>query len=113
MVVTWWELVEDAAVPAQKLEDNGVSVLVVVWGPALSGGTREARSRDFPDPRGSLRDLSHHQDALIEWICRGEWGIRNFRVASEGWTSARAFCGHPYMDSSSQLLGTSMCRALC
>ena len=75
IVVTGGQGVEDAAVPAEKLRDNGVSVLVVGVGPVL----REALRR-LAGPRDSLihvaayEDLSHHQDTLIEWICRGEWG---------------------------------------
>ncbi|XP_057591214.1 von Willebrand factor A domain-containing protein 2 isoform X18 [Hippopotamus amphibius kiboko] len=71
VVVTGGRGVEDAAVPAQKLRDNGVSVLVVGVGPIL----REALRR-LAGPRDSLihvaayEDLRHHQDALIEWICR-------------------------------------------
>ncbi|XP_012628006.1 von Willebrand factor A domain-containing protein 2 [Microcebus murinus] len=61
---------EDAAVPAQKLRNNGVSVLVVGVGPVL----REALRR-LAGPRDSLihvaaySDLRYHQDQLIEWIC--------------------------------------------
>ncbi|XP_047618066.1 von Willebrand factor A domain-containing protein 2 [Phacochoerus africanus] len=71
IVVTGGQGVEDAAVPAEKLRDNGVSVLVVGVGPVL----REALRR-LAGPRDSLihvaayEDLSHHQDTLIEWICR-------------------------------------------
>ncbi|XP_076982218.1 von Willebrand factor A domain-containing protein 2 isoform X2 [Tamandua tetradactyla] len=62
---------EDAAVPAQKLRNNGVSVLVIGVGPVL----REALWR-LAGPWDSLMhvaaygDLSYHQDALIEWLCR-------------------------------------------
>lgn len=65
--------VEDAAVPAQKLRDNGVSILVVGMGPVL----REALRR-LAGPRDSLihvaayTDLRYHQDMIIEWICAGE-----------------------------------------
>ncbi|XP_040848427.1 von Willebrand factor A domain-containing protein 2 [Ochotona curzoniae] len=62
--------VEDAAVPAQKLRDNGVSILVVGMGPVL----REALRR-LAGPRDSLihvavyTDLRYHQDMIMEWIC--------------------------------------------
>ncbi|XP_004459943.1 von Willebrand factor A domain-containing protein 2 isoform X2 [Dasypus novemcinctus] len=62
---------EDAAIPAQKLRTNGVSVLAVGVGPVL----REALRR-LAGPRDSLLhvaaygDLRYHQDALIEWLCR-------------------------------------------
>ncbi|XP_039093515.1 von Willebrand factor A domain-containing protein 2 isoform X2 [Hyaena hyaena] len=61
---------EDAAVPVQKLRNDGVSVLVLGVGPVL----REALRR-LAGPRDSLihvatyADLRYHQDALIEWIC--------------------------------------------
>lgn len=66
---------EDAAVPAQKLRDNGISVLVMSVGAVL----REAVRR-LAGPRDSLlhvaayTDLRYHQVMLIEWICRGERG---------------------------------------
>ncbi|KAM9052446.1 LOW QUALITY PROTEIN: von Willebrand factor A domain-containing protein 2 [Megaptera novaeangliae] len=62
---------EDVAVPAQKLRDSGVSVLVMGMGPVL----REALWR-VTGPWDSLvhvaayADLRHHQDMFIEWICR-------------------------------------------
>ncbi|KAM6184775.1 von Willebrand factor A domain-containing protein 2 [Rhynchocyon petersi] len=71
VVLTSGQGTEDAAVPAQKLRNNGVSVLVVGVGPVL----REALRR-LAGPRDSLihvaayRDLQYHQDALIDWICR-------------------------------------------
>uniref|UniRef100_A0A8C3YRT1 von Willebrand factor A domain containing 2 n=1 Tax=Catagonus wagneri TaxID=51154 RepID=A0A8C3YRT1_9CETA len=71
IVVTGGQGAEDAAVPAQKLRDNGVSVLVVGVGPVL----REALRR-LAGPRNSLihvaayEDLRHHRDTLMEWICR-------------------------------------------
>ncbi|KAM5139506.1 von Willebrand factor A domain-containing protein 2 [Callospermophilus lateralis] len=61
---------EDAAVPVQKLRNNGISVLVVGVGPVL----REALRR-LAGPRDSLihvaayTDLRYHRDMLIEWIC--------------------------------------------
>lgn len=66
------------AVPAQELRDDGVSVFVMGVGPVL----REALRR-LPRPWDSLihmaayADLRHHQDTLMEWICRGEWGGRS------------------------------------
>uniref|UniRef100_A0A8C9QKG2 von Willebrand factor A domain containing 2 n=1 Tax=Spermophilus dauricus TaxID=99837 RepID=A0A8C9QKG2_SPEDA len=61
---------EDAAVPVQKLRNNGISVLVVGVGPVL----REALRR-LAGPRDSLMhiaaytNLRYHRDMLIEWIC--------------------------------------------
>ncbi|KAI4551048.1 hypothetical protein MJT46_020152, partial [Ovis ammon polii x Ovis aries] len=71
VVVTGGSGVEDAAVPAQKLRDNGVSVLVVGVGPVLREVLRRlAGPRDALIHVAAYADLSHHQDALIEWICR-------------------------------------------
>ncbi|XP_008585590.1 PREDICTED: von Willebrand factor A domain-containing protein 2 [Galeopterus variegatus] len=70
VVLTGGQGAEDAAVPAQKLRNNGVSVLVMGVGPVL----REALRR-LAGPRDSLihvaayTDLRYHQDMLIEWIC--------------------------------------------
>ncbi|XP_021565440.1 von Willebrand factor A domain-containing protein 2 [Carlito syrichta] len=70
VVLTGGNGAEDAAVPAQKLRNNGISVLVLGVGPVL----REALRR-LAGPRDSLihvaayTDLRHHQDMLIEWIC--------------------------------------------
>ncbi|MBV95362.1 von Willebrand factor A domain-containing protein 2, partial [Eschrichtius robustus] len=66
-----WEGAEGVTVPAQKLRDNGVSVLVMGVRPVL----REALRR-LTGPRDSLihvaayADLRHHRDTFIEWICR-------------------------------------------
>ncbi|KAF4019264.1 hypothetical protein G4228_010504 [Cervus hanglu yarkandensis] len=71
VVVTGGSGVEDAAVPAQKLRDNGVSVLVVGVGPVLREALRRlAGPRDTLIHVAAYADLSHHQDALIEWMCR-------------------------------------------
>ncbi|XP_066095143.1 von Willebrand factor A domain-containing protein 2 [Saccopteryx bilineata] len=70
VVLTGGQGAEDAAAPAQKLRDNGISVLVVGVGPVL----REALRR-LAGPRDSLihvaayTDLRFHRDALIEWLC--------------------------------------------
>ncbi|XP_046504798.1 von Willebrand factor A domain-containing protein 2 isoform X3 [Equus quagga] len=61
---------EDAAVPAQKLRDNGVSVLVVGVGPVLREALRRlAGPRDSLIHVASYADLRYHQDVLIEWLC--------------------------------------------
>lgn len=66
---------EDAAVPVQKLRNNGVSVLVVGVGPVLREALRRlAGPRDSLIHVASYADLRYHQDALLEWICMGEWG---------------------------------------
>ncbi|XP_012658989.1 von Willebrand factor A domain-containing protein 2 [Otolemur garnettii] len=62
--------VEDAAVPAQKLRDNGVSVLVMGVGPILRDALRRlAGPRDTLIHVAAYSDLQYHQDQLIEWIC--------------------------------------------
>ncbi|XP_014401895.1 PREDICTED: von Willebrand factor A domain-containing protein 2 [Myotis brandtii] len=58
------------AVPAQKLRDNGVSVLVVGVGPVLSEALRRlAGPRDALIHVAAYTDLRFHRDALIEWLC--------------------------------------------
>lgn len=65
---------EDAAVPAQKLRNNGISVLVMSVGAILREAVRRlAGPRDSLIHVAAYTDLQYHQDALIEWICRGEW----------------------------------------
>ncbi|KAG8517407.1 von Willebrand factor A domain-containing protein 2 [Galemys pyrenaicus] len=62
--------VEDAAGPAQKLRNNGVSVLVVGVGPVLSGELRRlAGPRDALIHVAAYEDLRFHQDALVAWLC--------------------------------------------
>lgn len=66
---------EDAAVPVQKLRNNGISVLVVGVGPVLREALRRlAGPRDALIHVATYADLRYHQDALIHWICGGEWG---------------------------------------
>lgn len=65
---------EDAAVPAQKLRDNGISVLVMSVGAVLKEAVRRlAGPRDYLIHVAAYTDLRYHQDTLIEWLCRGEW----------------------------------------
>ena len=108
VVVTGGSGVEDAAVPAQKLRDNGVSVLVVGVGPVLREALRRlAGPRDALIHAAADVDLSHHQDALIEWICRGEWGNLQLWGCLQRADLSQSLHGHPYGDSSSsQLPGT-------
>ncbi|XP_073760272.1 von Willebrand factor A domain-containing protein 2 isoform X2 [Callorhinus ursinus] len=62
--------VEDAAVPIQKLRNNGVSALVVGVGPVLREALRRlAGPRDSLIHVASYADLRYHQDALLEWVC--------------------------------------------
>ena len=89
-----WEGAEDVAVPAQKLRDSSVSVLVMGMGPVL----REALW-GVTGPWDSLvhlaayADLRHHQDMFIEWICRGEWGaIHTLGAASKGGPQPEPSC---------------------
>lgn len=64
---------EDAAVPAQKLRNNGISVLVVSVGVVLREAVRRlAGPRDSLIHVAAYGDLRYHQDVLIEWLCRGE-----------------------------------------
>ncbi|XP_027448303.2 von Willebrand factor A domain-containing protein 2 isoform X2 [Zalophus californianus] len=68
--------VEDAAVPIQKLRNNGVSALVVGVGPVLREALRRlAGPRDSLIHVASYADLRYHQDALLEWVCavRKHW----------------------------------------
>lgn len=66
---------EDAAVPVQKLRNNGISVLVVGVGPVLREALRRlAGPRDALIHVASYADLRYHQDELLTWICAGEWG---------------------------------------
>ncbi|XP_032168224.1 von Willebrand factor A domain-containing protein 2 isoform X1 [Mustela erminea] len=61
---------EDAAVPVQKLRNNGVSVLVVGVGPVLREALRRlAGPRDSLIHVASYADLRYHQDELLAWIC--------------------------------------------
>uniref|UniRef100_A0A8D2AU74 von Willebrand factor A domain containing 2 n=1 Tax=Sciurus vulgaris TaxID=55149 RepID=A0A8D2AU74_SCIVU len=65
---------EDAAVPAQKLRNNGISVLVVGVGPVLREALRRlAGPRDSLIHAAAYSDLQYHRDMLIQWICGGEW----------------------------------------
>lgn len=62
---------EDAAVPAQKLRDNGISVLVMSVGAVLKETVRRlAGPRDYLIHVAAYTDLRYHQDTLIEWLCR-------------------------------------------
>lgn len=75
VVLTGGRGAEDAAVPAQKLRNNGISVLVMGVGPVLSEGLRRlAGPRDSLIHVAAYTDLRYHQDVLIEWLCGGEWG---------------------------------------
>lgn len=73
VVLTGGSGAEDAAVPAQKLRDNGVSVLVVGVGPVLSPALRRlAGPRDALIHVAAYSDLRFHRDALLQWLCEGE-----------------------------------------
>lgn len=75
VVLTGGRGVEDAAVPAQKLRDNGVSVLVVGVGPVLREALRRlAGPRDALIHAAAYADLRYHREALLEWLCGGKWG---------------------------------------
>ncbi|XP_074089731.1 von Willebrand factor A domain-containing protein 2 isoform X2 [Macrotis lagotis] len=61
---------EDAIVPAQKLRNNGISVLVIGVGPVLKETLlRLAGSHDFLIHVASYEDLENYQDLFIERIC--------------------------------------------
>ncbi|XP_006880224.1 PREDICTED: von Willebrand factor A domain-containing protein 2 [Elephantulus edwardii] len=71
VVLTSGRGAEDAAVPAQKLRNNGVSVLVMGVGPVLRESLRRlAGPRDALIHVAAYGDLQYHQDTLIDWICR-------------------------------------------
>ncbi|XP_021486656.1 von Willebrand factor A domain-containing protein 2 isoform X2 [Meriones unguiculatus] len=62
---------EDAAVPAQKLRNNGISVLVVSVGAVLREAVRRlAGPWDSLIHVAAYSDLRYHQDVLVEWLCR-------------------------------------------
>ncbi|ELV13440.1 von Willebrand factor A domain-containing protein 2 [Tupaia chinensis] len=70
VVLTGGKGAEDAAVPAQKLRNNGISVLVVGVGPVLREPLRRlAGPRDSLIHVAAYTNLQYHQDTLIEWIC--------------------------------------------
>uniref|UniRef100_A0A2I3GU95 von Willebrand factor A domain-containing protein 2 n=1 Tax=Nomascus leucogenys TaxID=61853 RepID=A0A2I3GU95_NOMLE len=58
VVLTGGRGTEDAAVPAQKLRNNGISGLRRLAGP-----------RDSLIHVAAYADLRYHQDVLIEWLC--------------------------------------------
>ncbi|XP_038171717.1 von Willebrand factor A domain-containing protein 2 [Arvicola amphibius] len=71
VMITGGSGAEDAAVPAQKLRSNGISVLVVSVGAVVREAVRRlAGPRDSLIHVAAYTDLRYHQDALIEWICR-------------------------------------------
>lgn len=91
VVLTGGTGAEDAAVPARKLRNNGVSVLVVGVGPALRGALqRLAGPQDSRIHVAAYADLRFHQDALIEWLCGGEC-VNPHRPGLRGDTSAWTF----------------------
>ncbi|XP_035883224.1 von Willebrand factor A domain-containing protein 2 isoform X2 [Phyllostomus discolor] len=70
VMLTGGQGAEDAAVPAQKLRNNGVSVLVVGVGPVLRDTLRRlAGPRDSLIHVAAYSDLRFHQDTLIKWLC--------------------------------------------
>lgn len=100
VVLTGGRGAEDAVVPIQKLRDNGISVLIVGVGPVLGEALRRlAGPRDTLIHVAAYADLRFHRDALIEWLCGGEWGIRGLQGCLQG-QHAHLYQGH----SSSWLL---------
>lgn len=74
VMITGGSGAEDAAVPAQKLRSNGISVLVVSVGAVVREAVRRlAGPRDSLIHVAAYADLRYHQDALTAWLCRGEW----------------------------------------
>ncbi|XP_036988738.2 von Willebrand factor A domain-containing protein 2 [Artibeus jamaicensis] len=70
VVLTGGRGAEDAAVPAQKLRNNGVSVLVVGVGAVLRDSLRRlAGPRDSLIHVAAYTDLRFHQDTLVKWLC--------------------------------------------
>lgn len=85
VVLTGGRGAEDAAAPAQKLRNNGVSVLVVGVGPVLRDALRRlAGPRDALIHVAAYTDLRYHQDVLIEWLCRGKWGNPHLQGCLQG-----------------------------
>ncbi|KAM7330376.1 hypothetical protein ACRRTK_011989 [Alexandromys fortis] len=71
VMITGGSGAEDAAVPAQKLRSNGISVLVVSVGAVVREAVRRlAGPRDSLIHVAAYADLRYHQDALTEWLCR-------------------------------------------
>ncbi|XP_068953499.1 von Willebrand factor A domain-containing protein 2 [Petaurus breviceps papuanus] len=70
VVITEGTGTEDAVVPAQKLRNNGISVLVIAVGPILKETLlRFAGSHDFLIHVASYEDLDNYQDLFTERIC--------------------------------------------
>uniref|UniRef100_A0A7N4PGS3 von Willebrand factor A domain-containing protein 2 n=1 Tax=Sarcophilus harrisii TaxID=9305 RepID=A0A7N4PGS3_SARHA len=70
VVITEGTGTEDAVVPAQKLRNNGISILVISVGPVLKETLlRLAGSHDFLIHVPSYEDLKNYQDLFIEKIC--------------------------------------------
>ncbi|XP_054975132.1 von Willebrand factor A domain-containing protein 2 [Sorex araneus] len=70
VLLTGGRAAEDATVPARRLRNNGVSVLVVGVGPVLGDALRRlAGPRDALIHAAAYSDLRRHQDALVEWLC--------------------------------------------
>lgn len=75
---------------------NSMTILGPVLGEALR---RLAGPRDALIHVAAYADLRFHRDALTEWLCGGEWGVRGLRGCLRG-QHARLYQGH----SSSWLL---------
>lgn len=70
VLITGGRAAEDATVPARRLRNNGVSVLVVGVGPVLGDALRRlAGPRDALIHAATYSDLRQHQDTLVEWLC--------------------------------------------
>lgn len=94
---------EDAAVPAQKLRNNGISILVVGVGPVLRDALRRlAGPRDVLIHAAAYSNLQFHQDKLIEWICGGEKSQSSGLPPGQG--LYLSLCMYPYTGSSSGML---------
>lgn len=71
---------EDAAVPAQKLRDNGVSVFVIGTGDVQRESLlRIAGSEDHVITVPFYEDLKYFEDVLVQMVCTGEMKIISFK----------------------------------
>lgn len=100
VVLTGGRGAEDAAVPVQKLRNNGISVLVVGVGPVLRDALRRlAGPRDSLIHVAAYADLRYHQDTLIEWLCGGKGGNPHLQGCLQGGHLSLSLHIHLYRDS--------------
>lgn len=109
VVLTGGQGAEDAAVPAQRLRNSGVSIWVVSVGSVLRGAPwRLAGPRDSLIHVAACTDLRCHKDALIQRLCGGEWAVHTLWGCLCSGDLSLTLRTHHYKDHScSQLLNPS------